>query len=182
MRFILGFGFFAVVLVVATGLADGGRAKPQAAGGPLATLAFLAGTWRGEMDGEFVEEIWSEPAPGKGETMMGMFRWLNAEGRPRMYEMLTLSHEEGETLLRLRHHTSKMVAWEEKETPVTLRLVEATHEPQRAVFETVAVDGRLARIVFARKKDSLAIDVEFREGMGETLAFRFEQVARLSEP
>ena len=169
-----------LLVVVASGSASAvrsdERAQPHATS--LSPVTFLAGTWRGVInDNEFVEEIWSEPSPrsgeGGGETMMGVFRWLNAEGRPRIFEILTLSHEDGEIVLRLRHYTAKMVAMEEKDSPVTLRMVKSSEG--KAMFENVVEDNRLHRVVFARNDDALAIDVEFREGI-ETLRFRFARV------
>jgi hypothetical protein len=141
--------------------------------GELAAFEFLVGTWRGEMDGGLVEEIWSRP---EGNAMMGMFRWLNAEGRSRMYELLTISREGDETFLRLRHFTSSMVAWEEKDAPVVMKLVESS--TGRALFENVNEADRLERIVFHQPEaGKLAIDVEFSEESGRApLNFRFDAV------
>lgn len=145
---------------------------------PLDALAFITGTWQGEMnDGEFVEEIWTAPGPGTGDTMMGMFRWLSAEGQPRMYEMLTISHEDDETILRLRHYNSKMIAWEEKDAPVQLRVTESS--AGRAVFTNIDTEARLTRIVFHQSEPKqLAIDVEFQEGTRAPLNF---QLTRFTE-
>lgn len=125
----------------------------------LTAFHFLIGTWRGEKDGGLVEEVWSRP---HGNAMMGMFRWLNAEGRSRMYELLTISREDDETILRLRHFTPKMIAWEEKDTPVELKLSESSD--LRAVFVNVSESDRMERIVFHQPEaGKLTIDVEFRE-------------------
>lgn len=137
---------------------------------PLAALTFLTGTWRGKMNGEFVEEIWSTE---QGGAMMGMFRWLGANGQPRMYELLTISREEEATFLRLRHFNSKMVAWEEKDSPVVLRLTEST--PGRAIFTNVNEEDRMKRITFNQpQKGELEINVDFGEAR-EALAFRFDR-------
>jgi hypothetical protein len=146
-------------------------ARPVASN--LDELAFLSGTWRGEHNGDFIEEVWSEAQGNAAPAMMGMFRWLSAEGRPRMYEMLTISRENDETILRLRHFTSAMVAWEEKDAPVVLRLTESTRG--RAVFINASETDRLERIVFHQPQpDALAIDVEFRaETDRPPLNFRF---------
>jgi hypothetical protein len=139
--------------------------------GELAEFSFIVGTWRGKKDGELVEEIWSKP---HGNAMMGMFRWLNAEGRSRMYELLTISREGDETFLRLRHFSPAMVAWEEKDAPVVLKLTEVAHG--RAVFVNVSETDRMERIVFHQHDvGTLAIDVEFRAESGRApLNFQFE--------
>jgi hypothetical protein len=136
----------------------------------LAPFHFLIGTWRGEMGGGLVEEIWSKP---EGNALMGMFRWLNPDGRSRMYEMLTISREDDETYLRLRHFSAAMVAWEEKDAPVVLKLTESA--PGRALFVNVTETDRMERIVFHQSEPGkLAIDVEFREDSGRApLNFRF---------
>lgn len=140
----------------------------------LANFAFLTGTWQGEMNGEFVEEVWSE---AQGGAMMGMFRWLHASGTPRMYELLTINRQGDDVFLRLRHFNAAMVAWEEKDAPVVLKLATPGAEDKagRAVFENVSDDARLARIVFHQPKpNELGIDVEFRAESGaQPLHFRF---------
>lgn len=136
----------------------------------LANFHFLVGTWRGELGGGLVEEIWSQP---QGNAMMGMFRWLNADGGTRLYELLTISREAEATYLRLRHFTSEMIAWEEKDAPVVLKLTESS--TGRAVFVNESPEERLERIVFHQKEPGrLAIDVVFREGsQSGPLNFRF---------
>lgn len=136
-----------------------GHPDSTAQAGALDDLKFIVGTWRGEKDGGLVEEVWSRP---HGNAMMGMFRWLNAEGRSRMYELLTISREDDETFLRLRHFTPKMIAWEEKDTPVELKLSESSD--LRVVFVNVSESDRMERIVFHQPEaGKLTIDVEFRE-------------------
>lgn len=136
----------------------------------LANFQFLVGTWRGELGGGLVEEIWSQP---QGNAMMGMFRWLDADGGTRLYELLTISREADETYLRLRHFTPEMIAWEEKDAPVVLKLTETA--TGRAVFVNESPEERLERIVFHQEEPGrLAIDVVFREGsQSGPLNFRF---------
>ena len=40
-----------------------------------ADVTWLAGSWRGQMSGGQIEEVWT---PLQGGVMMGMFRMLNA--------------------------------------------------------------------------------------------------------
>jgi len=125
-------------------------------------LAFLQGTWCGETDGGFAEEVWSEPRSG---TMLGMFRWLTAKGDPRVYEILAISHEGDEVLLRLRHFSAAMVAWEERDEPIEMRLDEL--EVDRASFTNRSDAGRLERYVFERTgENALRIDIHFRAESG----------------
>lgn len=139
----------------------------------LAPLAFLTGAWQGTMgENDFVEEVWSEASGG---GMMGMFRWLNPEGRPRMYELLTLSTEGQDVLLRLRHFTAEMVAWEERDSPVVLRLAET--KPGRATFVNRNETAALERIVFFTTEEGrLGIDVLFQADSSRSdLNFRLKR-------
>lgn len=128
----------------------------------LDDLSFIAGSWCADVEGEFVEEVWSEPRAG---AMLGMFRWLRADGQPRVYEILSISEEDGEVLLRLRHFSATMIAWEERDAPIVLRREDGGNG--RASFVNVAADGLPERYVFERSgENELRIDVLFREATG----------------
>jgi hypothetical protein len=85
----------------------------------LEDVRWLAGHWRGEGLGGISDEIWSEPAAG---TMVGTYR-LVKDGEVSFYELMVLQEREGSLVLRLKHFTKDMVAWEEKEKTVDFRLV-----------------------------------------------------------
>lgn len=143
---------------------------------PLKALSFLTGTWQGRMgQDDFVEEVWSE---AKGGAMMGMFRWLNAEGRPRMYEILTITSDGADVFLRLRHFSAEMIAWEERDAPIVLKMRGA--EQGRAEFVNMNEAAALSRIVFfSAEDDGLGIDVLFKEESGRpALHFRMKDAAR----
>lgn len=136
---------------------------PKAPAAPKFTIAdagFLAGTWRGEMNGGVVEEMWSEP---QGNNILGTFRWLRKDGKPVMFEMLAITEEDGAVRLRLRHYSAKLGAKEEADKPLTLRLSQltATDALNRAVFAAEKDAGDLKEVVYDRKGDSLAVDVVF---------------------
>lgn len=111
-------------------------------------LAFLSGRWQSRTaEGAFLEEHWSDP---EGPSMMGMFRWLHPGGAPALFEILTLTDDPGGFVaLRLRHFSPTLEAKEEKDKPMTLRLVELD-EGRRAVFLPVADAGQAARVIYER--------------------------------
>ncbi|MBL9149184.1 MAG: hypothetical protein JNM94_10875 [Phycisphaerae bacterium] len=138
------------------------QAAPATPSAPVASLdavRFLAGTWRGSMGEDFVEEMWSEP---HGQSVMGSFRWLRPNGTPVLFEMLLITKEPDALRLRLRHYTATLDAKDEK--PMTLKLAEAA--PNRAVFSAEKDADGLDRIVYERRGDVLAIDVEFVQPTG----------------
>ena len=53
-------------------------------------VAWMAGRWVGEHDGDRIEEWWSEPYAG---MLLGMFRW-HRDGEPRFYELMSMEPED----------------------------------------------------------------------------------------
>jgi hypothetical protein len=149
------------------------HAQPPAAPSPLSlapvpsrtidACGFLAGTWQGEMNGAFVEEIWSTP---RGNNIVGTFRWLRADGTPAMLEMLAITQEASGLRLRLRHYSALLHAKEETDKPITLKLTE--NSPSHAVFAAEQDAGSLEQIVYRVENDTLHITVEFASPQDES--------------
>jgi len=97
----------------------------EAAGSPeadLGAVAWIAGHWRGEALGGVTEEIWSPPLGG---SMMASFK-LAVGDQVKFYELETIL-EEGDTLiLKLKHFSSNLHGWEEKDETVDFKLVKVT--------------------------------------------------------
>ena len=110
--------------------------------GSIADLAWLAGSWKGDMEGQVAEETWSAPAAG---AMMGMFRLLGEKGTS-VFEFLLLEESQGNLHLRFQHVGPGYRVWE-KERPLEFRLV-ATHE-KTFTFESLDPDQSPTRIVYA---------------------------------
>lgn len=130
------------------------RPAPRAAvASSLADVGWLSGKWVVEDGGTYSEEWWSAPS---GDSMVGAWR-LSRSGRAKLFELLTLIEEEGHVVLRIRHVDAKGVAWEEKDRPLVLPLVEKG--AGRAVFEGPEGEG-LLRISYRREADSLTVEIE----------------------
>ena len=116
--------------VMVVGLCKGAdEERGSGAAARISDVAWIAGRWSLDREDGRLEEVWSEPA---GDCMMGMFRWLK-EGRVWIYEMLTIREEAGTLVLRFRHFSESLVAWEPKEEPLTYRLTRVNDT--EAVFE-----------------------------------------------
>ena len=92
-------------------------------------LAWMAGSWAGQVDGDPVDEHWTSPAGG---MMMGMFRWLKND---RLYysELLVIEPAAEGLVLRLKHFDPGLNGWEEKGMAIDYPLVKlCNHE---ATFE-----------------------------------------------
>ncbi len=133
--------------------------KPGASADALKPLAFLAGAWSSEVDGALTEEHWSQP---HGTSIVGMFRWCKPDGSPSMFEILTITAEGEGVLLRLRHFSPALVAKEDKDKPMVLRLESAT--ANAAVFVAHSDTGTLSRITYrSPTADRLAIEIDFTQ-------------------
>jgi Domain of unknown function (DUF6265) len=122
----------------------------------LSWFAVMEGTWRGDMGGSFIEEIWSAP---RGDMVMGCFRWCDPAGNAAMLEMLTIRREGDAIRLRLRHYSPTLVAKEEKATPVTLLLESAAGT--KATFRAEKDSGDLASVSYEVEGDTLRIEIAF---------------------
>ena len=123
-------------------------------------LAFVSGDWE-LVDGEdLLTEHWTEP---HGDCLLGSFRWMKPGGEVWMYELLTMRDEGEGVTLRFRHFAADLVGWEEKDDPLTLRLVELSEN--RAVFRHYGGDGDPWTMTFHRRDaDSLSVILDQSAG------------------
>ncbi len=179
---LLGLAVFALVSCAGTDL----QAPPEAASperhrpehqaaerqaAEVGPAAFLAGTWREERPGQagvaVVEESWSEPLRGGS---LGHFRWIAADGRVVVHELLSIQEQADGLFLRLRHFDGRMHAREDVDRPLVLRASRV--ETGRIVFRAHADCGDLDSIHYelspneTNAPDRLAIVVHFREASG----------------
>jgi len=104
----------------------------EAAGSPkadLSAVAWIAGHWRGEAFGGIAEEIWTPPL---GDSMMAAFK-VTVDGKVKFYELETIMEQDDTLILKLKHFSSKLHGWEEKEETVDFRLVKIIED--RAYFD-----------------------------------------------
>jgi hypothetical protein len=155
------------VLLLAEGLAVRAAAAPPPVPATLADVAFVAGHWVGGDPGDLSEEVWSAP---EGDSMVGMWRYV-AKGRTRIYEILTLTAEGPNVVLRIRHFDPKLVAREEKGKAVELPLV--AKGPREAVFEGPEYDVKgTVRLTYRRSDDDTLTGVLEKEGTKQEFRFR----------
>ena len=120
----------------------------------LADLSWIAGRWKGEASSGTIEESWGE---ANGESMLGSFRMVAADGAVRFYEILVIQQRPEGPVLRIRHFDADLIAWEEKDAPMMFALV--SHAKKSATFERT-VEGNPERIVYSREKETLVIRLE----------------------
>ena len=114
----------------------------ETAGSPqadLSAVAWIAGHWRGEALGGIAEEVWTPPL---GDSMMASFK-LTVNGQVKFYELETISRQEETLILKLKHFSSNLHGWEEKEETVDFRLVKVTEDKvyfDGMTFENVSAD------------------------------------------
>jgi hypothetical protein len=130
--------------------------EPRTAAGVTAKitdLAWLAGDWRSERGGEFLQESWSEPI---GDSMMCSFRWMKG-GKTWMYELITITEEGPNLVLRLKHFSAQLAGWEAKDESLDFTLVRLGD--QEAVFEHPTRENA-RRLTYHRTGDTLIARVE----------------------
>jgi hypothetical protein len=152
----LGFAGLALVLGAALTAVRAGPPGPLGPSGPsgpqeprpperaaIADLAWLAGSWTGDMAGQVAEETWSAPSAG---AMMGMFRLLGETGTS-VFEFLLLEESQANLYLRFQHFGPGYRPWE-KSGPLEFRLTAASADA--FTFESLDPNQSPTRIVYAR--------------------------------
>lgn len=151
-----------LVLTLTTALAAAAAEKPG-----LSTTAFMTGHWVGEVGGAFSEEIWTAPS---GDSMVGMWR-LVKDGKAQIFELLTITEDpELGLVMRLRHFSSTLVGWEEKDQPLLFPLVRSAEG--EAVFEGTGTEGGVR---LSYRRDGADGLVALLEKRGKTTEFRYRR-------
>ncbi|WP_373049297.1 DUF6265 family protein [Vulgatibacter sp.] len=145
------------------------RPQPLAAPGSAAleNLRFLTGTWRGERDGMFIEEVWTAPV---GNSQLGVARVLEGP-EPRDLEAAILHQSEDRLVLHLRHFGAVADRLEERGAKTAWRLVR--HGPAEAIFEPMG-EEKVRRITYRRDGEALTVTLD--RAQAEPLVFRYQRV------
>jgi len=139
-------------------------------------LGFIAGTWRGELFGEKIEEHWSQP---EAYHMVGVFRMWNTQG-PSLYELCEFvetpspdTADVQEILLRFKHINAITLDQWETDKPLEFRCTDVTD--QRAVFTATSKEQRaVTEMIYHRDEDVLRVMVKGEHDNGEAFEFTAE--------
>lgn len=147
---------------------------PEPVNASIAQVAFLQGDWSGPMGQDYAQEIWSAP---QGDSVIGCFRWVKADGKLSMAELLTITQENGSLVLRMRHHNGRLEGWKsEVETNTAMTLVLREIEGSRAVFANLGKGGDVAQVSYTvTDGDTLRIAVSFTNPERRTLEFSLKR-------
>lgn len=134
----------------------------------LPQLDFFTGNWRGMLGSTVIEERWSA---AEGDNMMGMFRMVK-EDEGVFYEFMTIEQAGDTPVLRIRHFSQGLVAWEEKDGVDPYPLVEL--QDTRAVFANAKSGTKL--VYTCPRPDRLEITLEKeKDGKTSSQVFHFER-------
>ncbi len=138
----------------------------------VADLAWMAGVWKGEVWGGVGEEQWAKPA---GDSMIGMFSFVK-DGKPVFYEFLSLEKREEGVVMHLRHFHPRLVAWEEKDSP--LLFVARSYSRNEVVFERIDSAATRVKIIYRLEApDQLAAIIEkVKDGKESKDVVRYRRV------
>lgn len=131
-------------------------------------FAWLTGRWIGEIEGDYVEEVWTGVHGGE---IMAMFRWLKGD-EPYLYEFFQLALHNGNVQMRLKHFGRDMVGWEERDAWTEFTLV-ALEENYAVFLQTNKPNAPW--LVYRRKDDHLTVHFEREDGappVGSAFQFR----------
>ena len=124
----------------------------------LSRLSWITGTWVANVDGDHLEEIWSEPV---GDTLMGVFRWVKG-GKVWIKEIVTITEDSEGLVFRLRHFDRKMTAWEDKEKPFYYPVKQVGRN--EIMFENPQLDDPRS-ITYRRVDDTLYVILDgYKDG------------------
>ena len=134
----------------------------------LAQVAWIAGHWVDASEGALSEEVWAAPS---GDSMIGMWRYV-AKGKLQIFELLSITQEDGGPVFRLRHFDPRMVAREEKDKPLALKLVSI--KDGEAAFEGPGQPTGTVRLTYRRHAPgSLSVTLD-KDGASQEFRFRRE--------
>ncbi len=169
--------FAAATVLLGTGsqppapIKEAPKEPAAAAGQSLDSVSFMSGRWRGHNENGVFEEHWSS---AEGNNIMGMFRWVKDDGTPVMFELLTMTQEPEGLFMRIKHFNAKLVAREDKDDAVTLKLAESG--PARAVFKGVETEKRVAAAEYEKTADGLHITIRFTDDKRPPLNFDLKKI------
>lgn len=118
-------------------------------------LRFMSGDWVGELEGEQMEEFWSEPVQS---NMACMFRSLK-DGKPVFYEFIVIEPSSAGPVMKLKHFHAGLIGWEEKDFVWEYPLVKLA--AGEAVFER---PDKKTRLIYRRVAPDALVAVLAREG------------------
>lgn len=138
-----------------------------------AELAWMAGRWRAEVWGGVGEEVWMK---NSDNSLLCVFSFVK-DGKPSFYEFLTVEPREQGLTLHLRHFHAKLIAWEDKESPLLFTISKAT--TNEVIFERVDSAGARTKISYKlAAPDRLTSTLErVKDGKSNVDTFNFRRVA-----
>jgi len=151
---------FSLALASLTGVQLVSSPQDEARSGetPTHRLAWLEGDWVGEGFGGLVEEAWLAPRDG---VMLGVFRH-HVGGKPKFFELMTITDHEGELTMGLKHFHANLASWEEKNESLVWPESDAGDDSIRFGPVLYERDG----------DDALNVWVEVGEGEPQLLVFK----------
>jgi len=144
---------------------------PQSQSTSVEDLAFLTGSWRGEVGPMVFEETWLSPMAG---NMTGVFRMSNA-GEVELLEILSLNKAGEGVSFQLRHFSSALELWpSELDGPMeaTVELV----DEDSVRFVMVEKDTGVEAITYDREGDTMKAAVVFTAEGREPFSLVFKLV------
>jgi hypothetical protein len=140
----------------------------------LDKMAFLAGHWRGDLDGGAIEEMWLPPSAGVAQATVRLVR----DGEVKTIELIVVAAEKDRVVMRFNHFRPDYGV-EESDGPIELTLTRA--RDGEVVFDNLSSPPRHAAEMGYRSDgpDRMTSWIVTLEGPGapERLSFDYRKVA-----
>lgn len=121
-------------------------------------LDWLSGKWTIQEGAESTQEYWSE---SRGLVKMGMFQ-MHGDIAMIFSEIIQIANDEESTLMRIKHFSHDLKAWEDREEMNTFRLIQL--ENQKATFEGLTyerINDQLFVYLADLQKDGSYKEIQF---------------------
>jgi hypothetical protein len=133
------------------------------------SLAWMAGTWEGEMWGGHNVESWT--APATDGSMLGSYRFGKG-GKPVFYELMAIEGAGDERVMTMRHFGPGLAAREAQDAALRWR-VQPTG-PQEVVFHQVFPEGTGTRLRYRLAAPGQLVVELIKTKDGKEMVDRFE--------
>jgi hypothetical protein len=133
------------------------------------SLAWMAGTWEGEMWGGHNVESWT--APVADGSMLGSYRFGKG-GKPVFYELMAIEGTGNERTMTMRHFGPGLAAREAKDEALRWRVQLAG--PREVVFHQVFPEGTGTRLRYRLAAPEKLVVELIKTKAGKEAVDRFE--------
>lgn len=150
------FGLTAFVVTTIHGQSNQSESSTKS----IENMAWLVGSWQGEMFGGIGEEVWQ---PESGGAMVGTFRLIHGNDVG-FYELMIISEDSTGLVFRIKHFNADLTGWEKKDEMHTFPFVSANERKilfEGMSYELLTPDSLMITLTTVQESDSTKQQLKF---------------------